>query len=303
VKNAIATQQALEQVASLHKSLLFHCQNTVTLHHSRFAREDRRLLDQAVENAFGKSSHKPVILVATQTVEQSLDIDADLIFTDLCPIDVLLQRLGRLHRHQRLRPQGFEQAQAFVLTPQDRNLGCYLTKAKDGFGKDRAYSNILALEATWRLLEQHRVFTIPSMNRLLVERGTRNEGLRQIAKELDTNTGREWQNYYDNVLGKNASEKRIAYTNALDWGENFLDHRFDKDTKIGTRLGLEDFQIPFQTNTKSPFDKIIRSIVIPHWMGLEYLTKDEYAILQDDILHYGEQNLIYDRYGLRKEDV
>lgn len=49
-------------------------------------------------------------------LEQSLDIDFDLLVTDIAPMDLLLQRIGRLHRHQRLRPEQFENAQCIVLT-------------------------------------------------------------------------------------------------------------------------------------------------------------------------------------------
>ena len=57
-----------------------------------------------------RGTSRPALLVGSQTLEQSLDIDADLLITDLVPSDVLLQRVGRLHRHRRVRPSGCEQA-------------------------------------------------------------------------------------------------------------------------------------------------------------------------------------------------
>lgn len=98
---AIATQQALEALAGEAEApLLFRCANAAAPHHSRFAPADRRALDARVEALFGPGDRicAGVVLVATQTMEQSLDIDADLLLTDLCPMDVLLQRLGRLHQ-------------------------------------------------------------------------------------------------------------------------------------------------------------------------------------------------------------
>lgn len=57
------------------------------------------------------------ILVGTQVLEQSIDIDADLLITDLAPSDLILQRMGRLHRHRRSRPSGFENAQCIIISP------------------------------------------------------------------------------------------------------------------------------------------------------------------------------------------
>ncbi|MEV5330384.1 CRISPR-associated helicase Cas3' [Nonomuraea sp. NPDC052634] len=91
----------------------------VTLLHARFTSSDRARLDNWLAEAFGppitdkvtneiiENPSRPSrhVVVATQVAEQSLDVDFDLLITDLAPIDLVLQRAGRLHRHQRPNPR------------------------------------------------------------------------------------------------------------------------------------------------------------------------------------------------------
>jgi CRISPR-associated endonuclease/helicase Cas3 len=78
------------------------------LFHARFAMTDRLAIEERVLEKFGRAPKiaRPGILVATQVIEQSLDLDFDLIVTDLAPIDLLIQRAGRLWRHMDQRPEG-----------------------------------------------------------------------------------------------------------------------------------------------------------------------------------------------------
>lgn len=79
----------------------------VELHHAAFIASDRVAKESALREALGPRAHRGAgrperrIVVATQVAEQSLDIDVDLLVTDLAPMDLLIQRIGRLHRHQR----------------------------------------------------------------------------------------------------------------------------------------------------------------------------------------------------------
>lgn len=89
--------------------------------HSRFPQWQRQENEEAWMTFLGKDSrHRPSgsLLVATQIVEQSVDIDADYLITDLAPVDLLIQRIGRLHRHPRPRPSGFEKPTCLVLHPE-----------------------------------------------------------------------------------------------------------------------------------------------------------------------------------------
>ncbi|WP_127841411.1 CRISPR-associated helicase Cas3' [Actinomyces wuliandei] len=81
----------------------------VTLNHARFTIADRLAKDADLLHRFGPPRRHPerphrAVVVATQVVEQSLDVDFDLLVTDLAPVDLVLQRMGRLHRHERARP-------------------------------------------------------------------------------------------------------------------------------------------------------------------------------------------------------
>jgi len=110
---------------ALAKQLRVQSDVTVDLFHARFRFCDRQAIEKQVLEKYGKGGKREQgsILIATQVVEQSLDLDFDWMITQLCPVDLLFQRLGRLHRHQRPRPNRFDQPKCTVLIPDDEDYG------------------------------------------------------------------------------------------------------------------------------------------------------------------------------------
>lgn len=94
----------------------------IMLAHSRFLACDRARIDRELIHRYGKNgdtNKRSGIVVATQVVEQSLDVDFDVMVTDIAPIDLILQRAGRLHRHHRgndesERPEPLRCARMFI---------------------------------------------------------------------------------------------------------------------------------------------------------------------------------------------
>lgn len=92
----------------------------VIIYHAQFVMPERLEREDDLKKAVGKNSdlagRKGTIVVGTQVLEQSLDIDFDLLITDLCPTDLLLQRIGRMHRHSRTdRPIEYKNARCIVM--------------------------------------------------------------------------------------------------------------------------------------------------------------------------------------------
>lgn len=93
----------------------------VLLYHAQFVLPDRAKKEKQLVDLVGRKStnesRNGLVVVGTQVLEQSLDIDFDMLITDMCPIDLLLQRMGRLHRHDRgERPKTAQTPVCYVVT-------------------------------------------------------------------------------------------------------------------------------------------------------------------------------------------
>ena len=285
------------------------------LHHSRFAVEDRKRLDDAVERALGKLRRERGgrVVVGTQTLEQSLDIDADLLVSDLCPVDVLLQRIGRLHRHEGTeRPEDFATPRCLVLTPEEAlESGLDGSLLRYGFGvSDRGgiYRDLLGLEATLRLIDHHATWTIPEMNRLLVERATHPDALRGLAEQL----GGAWLVHEQRTWALGTTERALARGHAFDRSQPFDDELVfpDLDETVRTRLGEDGPRIILAVPKTGPFGEAVRTFNLPAHLffvrEFDLPEKDEieaaHAVPSSDgtlSLHVGHHTLIYDRLGVR----
>lgn len=293
VPAAVATLQAVEALAAARGvDCLFKVGGVSTLHHSRYSRQDRPLLDAQVQAQIGKQrqARGGLVVIGTQTLEQSLDIDADLLICDLCPMDVLLQRLGRLHRHARpgtgaphdRRPAGFEDARAWVLTPPGHDLAPLLARQRHGLGPIRrpgeplggVYVDLRVLEATRRLIAAQPTRDIPHDNRLLVEHATHPEALDDIAQEL----GDAWLRFSIEYEGALAATKTVANLHALPFDKAFDDLRFPEDEgRIGSRLGAADRLVVFDPPPAGPFGQPVAQLAIRHHLLPHGLAPDTQA--------------------------
>ncbi|MEH3100974.1 CRISPR-associated helicase Cas3' [Sphingomonas adhaesiva] len=297
VDGAVAVARA---VAAMAGELAFAIDGVATVHHGRFAAEDRKRLDEAVSDTFGKGRGAGGrVLVGTQTLEQSLDIDADLLIADLAPMDVLLQRIGRLHRHDRDDRGAFSEARVVVLRPAVRDLGLLLEGkgARHGLG-GYVYPNVTQLEATLALLEREACITIPQDNRRLVEQALHREALKTVARER----GAAWVNRLNADRGGESAKGDSAKIAALDLSLRFTHLTFREDEDALTRLGARDLLIDLPAPLAGPFGSPVTQVTIPGWMS-HRISGDAVARVDERRFTLGDWTFVYDQWGLRRDDA
>lgn len=296
--------RAVEVDDRIPRHALFSVDRIVCPHHGRFAREDRERLDAAVSGRLGKgTADGPVLLIGTQTLEQSLDLDADWLVTDLCPMDVLLQRIGRLHRHERHgRPADFARARVLIRVP-DGVLSRFVHprgELRGPAGLGSVYADGRILQCTLDVLRSRDSVTLPADNRLLVEGATHPEAWRAL--------GQEWNAHAQWIEGSLLADARLAVTSLMDDRESFGDWHWVQDgARITTRLGADSIELPLVRSARSPFGNRIERLLVPAHLAPEGAALPE-AIDADEVpgglsFSWGARRYRYSRFGLEKDDA
>jgi CRISPR-associated endonuclease/helicase Cas3 len=215
----------------------------VELFHARFPFGQRDDIEKRVLARFGKEGQRPhaAVLVATQVIEQSLDLDFDLMVSEYAPVDLLLQRVGRLHRHQRDRPTPLVQPQLWLLEPGDRDQA-----GAPRFGKSEYVYERHILLRSFLALEGRQTVRLPDDVEMLIEMVYGDEPLQvpttgwqtvldETRKDLDERRERDQQ------LARRVLIKPPDYTD--DLLEDFCQQLEEEDPTIHptlqalTRLG------------------------------------------------------------------
>ena len=308
VETAVATWLAVRKAGG--EGFLLAVRDGPALHHGRYAPEDRRLLDRAVEQALSPKFRKVggVIVIGTQTLEQSLDIDSDTLLTDLCPVDVLLQRIGRLHRRAELsRPPDFQTPSCTVFAP-EKGLAALLAPAfENGLGAWKRngvlqgiYRDLSILELTRRLIESHSLWRLPAMNRMFVEGATHPERIEALHHEL----GQEWADYSNQVIGAEIASRGLARNVLLPFQTPFEEVQFPtNEERIRTRLGGEGARISFAEPVRSPLGEEIQEVTLPEQWSAGVDTEPPVKPEVSDrglIFTVGSKMFTYERSGLMK---
>jgi len=190
----------------------------IDLFHARYTVGDRREREDYVLNKYGKKAkRKGGLLIATQVIEQSLDLDFDVLISQVAPIEFLMQRMGRLWRHDRLNTE-LTCRSTVIKQPLFITLCPPLIEVENNFetayaGSGFVYKNIRALYRTQKYLESNTQFIFPACYRSAINHIHHEEGYADESKELsditETFNNEQDGSYYSAKMISNQSSRPL----------------------------------------------------------------------------------------------
>jgi CRISPR-associated endonuclease/helicase Cas3 len=247
ILNTVArAQAAYRAVAALRDAGELAADTNVSLLHARFPYEDRAYRERDADRRFGppgEGRQRPLraILIGTQVLEQSLDLDFDLMVTDLAPIDLVLQRAGRLHRHRRdARPAALAEPRLLLSRCEAEEAPCGPAFGTSAFVYDES-----VLLASWLALRDRDAVVLADDIEPLVERvydgardpldGPIGERLRNARAEAQREHDRDWREAENRLLGPPVGCDDILGATGAPFAED--DPDVHRSLQALTRLG------------------------------------------------------------------
>lgn len=226
VDDAIEAYQGLVEILG---------EEQVDLFHARFVMGNRLEIEKRVMGRFGKRSSEEMrcgkVLISTQVVEQSLDLDFDYLISDLAPIDLIIQRAGRLQRHPE---RGMQRVPILGIFAPELIENPSKNWYSDLFSKAAfVYPNHGELWLTASLLAENRKFTVPDDLRFLIEGVFGEKAAENIPENLKSSD--------EESRGKSMASKSIANLNSLNFeaGYQKSSTQWVDEVITPTRLGRE----------------------------------------------------------------
>ncbi|XOB98225.1 CRISPR-associated helicase Cas3' [Deinococcota bacterium DY0809b] len=201
----------------------------IYLLHARYPSHERQVREIALLSRFGKEGRRPrrALVIATQVAEQSLDLDFDLLFTDLAPLDLVLQRAGRVHRHKRSRSAVHAAPRIYVA-----GLGEDPPDIRSEYW-DRVYA-AYPLYMSWHLLRSRKQILLPDDMDTLIEAAYGDGGVEALPESVRAQAAAALE-----------QQKRDLEEHELQASQVVVDPLFRLLERLGddhstARLGLDD---------------------------------------------------------------
>lgn len=270
IKNSVQDAISLYQQIQLNLQL-DHTQ--ILLFHSRFAYCDRLDIEEKTLQWAGKTSNHQIragkVIIATQVIEQSLDLDFDEMISDIAPIDLMIQRAGRLQRHIRNQQGDIKLYDSKNKLKDERNAPTLIVLAPDWQAEPNAnwldepafrntsyvYANPAHLWYTQKTLSEQGCIKMPDDARQLIE----------SVYEQDLEPPAGLQKGYYGAQGANLSKSSIANQSVLNLNAGYKRDStkgWDNEVEVATRLSEDsvDIYLAYQQNEK----------IIPYCSHSEY---------------------------------
>ncbi|KKH45917.1 CRISPR-associated helicase/endonuclease Cas3 [Methanosarcina sp. 1.H.A.2.2] len=226
VDDAIETYQRLVAILG---------EEQVDLFHARFVMGNRLKIENRVMSYFGKNSTEEIrsgrVLISTQVVEQSLDLDFDYLISDLAPIDLIIQRAGRLQRHPE---HGINRVPILGILAPELTENPSKNWYSDVFSRAAfVYPNHGELWLTASLLAEKGTITVPDDLRLLIEGVFSEKASENIPENLKSSA--------EESKGNSMASKSLANLNSLNFEAGYQKSptQWVDEVITPTRLGRE----------------------------------------------------------------